>query len=104
MTTASGARSARSASRRITLGWAPAARTRAASRVDQIRSSARIATDRTPVEVGVGSAKARGEVPEHVARRYDAGGLAAVDDRHVAEAADSHLVDRDGDRVAPPQD
>src|SRR6185436_8531690 len=93
----------RSARRRRTFGWPPAPRTASASRVDQMRSSARIATVRLPAASGTGagvgaaSVKAGGEVPEHVARRDDTGGLAAIDDRHVAEAADRHLVDRHGD-------
>src|SRR5690242_12462227 len=92
----------RSASRRSTVAFAPVLRTASARRVLQIRSSARIATVGVPSVAR--SAKAGGEVPEHVARGDHARRLAAVDDRHVAEAPDRHLVDRHGNRIAAAQD
>ena len=48
---------------------------------------------------GSASAKVGREMPEDVPRRDDADRHAGLDDRHVAEAADRHLVDRDRDRV-----
>src|SRR6185437_10794439 len=97
--TASAELPARPSRLRITLGCAPAARTASASRVDQIRSSARIVMLRTAAGAGLegASVKAGGEVPEHVPRRHDARRLPAIDDRNVPEATDRHLVNRHGD-------
>ena len=53
---------------------------------------------------GPASAEAGGDVAEDVPGGDDRDRTPVLDDRHVAEAADGHLVDRHRDRVVVPED
>ena len=66
-----------------------------ARRVDQMRSSARTTTRVIATRSALSRALARGGGRRP--RGDDSGRAAVLDDRDVAEAADGHLVDRDGD-------
>src|SRR5437762_8828858 len=81
-------------------GLPPASRTWATSRVDQMRSSARIRT-RGPDVSANGLCDVSEEIPRgHDPRRHPS----AIDDRDMAETAHCHLVDRDRDRIVVTED